>query len=157
MTEKVLFVQTLYNHPINLFVAQFIGSPTMIVIDCGVTFGARDTVINIGSDSSFTLSKEFGSRIDGDKIRNKKVSLGIRPEAVSLKTIPEEGYIRGRVCMIEPVGHYDIIDVQIGDSVLKAKVSSRLVANPGQPVWARLDEKRIQLFDSHTGLSLMVK
>lgn len=147
-----------YDHPANVFVAQFIGSPTMTLIDCTVSFTERETLVNIGNNgSAFRLSKAFSFGIDAEKVSNKQVYLGVRPEAVHLKTTSETGHLKAKVRVIEPLGHYDIVDIEIGDNILRAKVNSRFIKHVGQPVWIQLDEKRIHLFDQQTGLSLILK
>ena len=52
---------------------------------------------------------------------------------------------------VEPLGAYDIIDLKVGDRLLKARTRSGLVARRGDAVWARLDAGQVHFFDATTG------
>ena len=93
------------------------------------------------------------------KIREKNVSeghlvLGIRPEGVSVERTAKEDYVKAEVHVIEPIGSYDIVDIKVGDQIIRAKTPSRFVEKVGDPIWIRLDEQRTHFFDKRTGQSL---
>ncbi|MCY4260523.1 MAG: ATP-binding cassette domain-containing protein, partial [Rhodobacteraceae bacterium] len=88
--------RSLYDKPGNLFVAQFIGSPKMNIIDCR-------------TDGN-TYSLEAG-RTGPFPVTGKATCLGVRPEHISL-VAPGEGQCDGKVDVIEYLGAdtYVIID-----------------------------------------------
>ena len=55
---------------------------------------------------------------------------------------------------IEPLGSHDIVDVGLGDTVLRARTESGFVSGEGQRVWVRLDPAQAHFFDTATGLNL---
>ena len=68
-----------------------------------------------------------------------------------------EGYVKATVEDIEPLGSNDIVDVRVGDDILRASTRSRHVEREGQEVWVHLDEKRLHFFDRVSGASLGIE
>jgi multiple sugar transport system ATP-binding protein len=142
-----------YSWPSNLFVAQFVGSPIMNVVNCQVEESDSTTKVRLdGMESPFQFGSEVYRRVAGAGHDN--VALGVRPEAVLLERVERPGYVRGEVHLIEPLGAYDVLDVGIGKAVIRARTESRLVTRLHEPVWVHLDESRTHFFDKQTGLAL---
>ena len=144
-----------YDHPANLFVAQFIGSPIMNVLDCSVGFDGKQTIVSLGHDGMTlgfprSLYQSLGSHIHSDG----ELTLGVRPEAVSVEKGKREGYAEAALHVIEPIGPYDIVDIQVGDEVIRAKTGTQFVQKPGEKVWFQLDEARTHFFDRSNGKAL---
>jgi multiple sugar transport system ATP-binding protein len=59
--------------------------------------------------------------------------------------------------IIEPLGAYDIIDLKVGDQLLRARTASGFVDRPGDRVWAKLDAAQTHFFSSRTGESLNIR
>jgi multiple sugar transport system ATP-binding protein len=64
------------------------------------------------------------------------------------------GYVPAEIHLIEPQGAYDILDIRIGKSILRARTESRLVTRIKERVWIKLDEAQTHFFDKKTGLAL---
>jgi multiple sugar transport system ATP-binding protein len=142
----------IYDHPANLFVAQFIGSPVMNVLDCIVDFDGSHTKIFLGNGGAhLNFSKSVYHKISEKVASDAPLSIGVRPEAIKVAREPREGYLKVEVHVIEPVGPYDIVDVKIGDHLIRAKTAARFVERPGESIWFKLDEKRTHFFDKETG------
>lgn len=144
-----------YDQPANLFVAQFIGSPIMNVLDCSVGFDGKQTIVSLGHNGKTlgfprSLYQSLESHIHSDG----RFALGIRPEAVMVEKGQREGYVEADVHVIEPIGPYDIVDIQVGDEVIRAKTGTRFVEKPGEKVWFQLDEARTHFFDRSSGNAL---
>ena len=71
--------QNLYAHPVNKFVAGFIGVPQMNLIDAQVEQGAAGVILRLGNNT-LTLSQEKGKLLEENGYLGKMVTLGIRPE-----------------------------------------------------------------------------
>jgi multiple sugar transport system ATP-binding protein len=142
-----------YSWPTNLFVAQFVGSPIMNVVDCRIT--AEDSMTRVyleGMESPFPFSPQVQRRLASGGPEG--IALGVRPEAVLVDLGERAGYVPAEIHLIEPQGAYDILDIRIGKSILRARTESRLVTRIKVPVWIKLDEAQTHFFDKKTGLAL---
>ncbi len=142
-----------YQHPANLFVAQFVGSPVMNIAPVRLEASGGHTRISLADGAaSFDLLAELLQPIaaGGDA----QLTLGIRPEGVLVSREPAAGYIPVEAHIIEPLGAYDIVDLKIGDRLLRARTASGFVDQPGRAVWAKLDAAQTHFFDAGTGEAL---
>ncbi len=147
-----------YSYPANLFVAQFVGSPVMNVAAASVTEengGARVTVA--GAPRGFAFPRELLARLDGGRAANGRLALGVRPEGVLVRHDAADGFLPVQTHIIEPLGSYDIVDLKVGDHMLRARTRSGFVASPGDPVFARIDPTHAHFFDTASGESLGVR
>jgi multiple sugar transport system ATP-binding protein len=143
-----------YSWPANLFVAQFVGSPIMNVVDCQVQEkGSTSEVYLKGMQSPFVFSTVAQARIAASAgIDN--IAVGVRPEAVLVQRSERADHISAAVHLIEPQGAYDILDLRIGEAIIRARTESGLVTRLQEPVWVKLDEARTHLFNKKSGLAL---
>ncbi|HEX8690190.1 MAG TPA: sn-glycerol-3-phosphate ABC transporter ATP-binding protein UgpC [Solirubrobacterales bacterium] len=106
--QQVASPQELYDHPVNLFVGGFIGSPAMNMLEASLERSNGDLRVAIG-DQRVTLDAELVSerpelqRRDGDR-----VIVGIRPEDLEDASLdpdsPDDRRIRGQVELREALG-----------------------------------------------------
>jgi multiple sugar transport system ATP-binding protein len=128
----------LYDRPANLFVAQFIGSPAMNVVegiyrkDCVETQDARWPVSGARSGEG------------------QRVKYGIRPEHLELGAsgIPAE------VVVVEPMGAETELLVKVGGQTLTVTAHGRSGARPGERVFLAPRPQHAHLFDGATGQRL---
>jgi multiple sugar transport system ATP-binding protein len=133
----------LYDFPANLFVAGFIGSPSMNFLQGKVsTVDGRKVVV---TDSGVTLPLESTSVEDG-----KAVTYGIRPEHI---TIGESG-VPVEVSVFEPTGSETLIFGRAGGVPIDALIRERIDAVPGRTMHFRIDPRRAHIFDRETGTRL---
>lgn len=137
-----------YQHPTNLFVAKFVGSPIMNICDVQIT--GTDVSLQ-GAGTGFTFDEDTLARV---KHADAGVTLGIRPEAVVLHQAKEKGYSEAITTNIEPLGSHDIVDVRLGDSVLRARTESGFFKGEGQKAWVDIDQSQAHFFDKTTELNL---
>lgn len=137
-----------YLHPTNLFVAKFVGSPVMNISDVDI----EGSVVRLkGADTGFTFDE---AKLAGLRNTGGGVSLGIRPEAVLLRQTKANGYAEGQTTNIEPLGSHDIVDVRLGDTILRVRTASGFVRGEGQKVWVSLDPSQAHFFDKQNELNL---
>jgi multiple sugar transport system ATP-binding protein len=147
-----------YDNPANLFVAQFVGSPIMNILDCRIGTDENCTQCFLGEDTqALPLSKSMYHEIETRGVPLSQLALGVRPEAVRLAREAKDDYVKAEVHVIEPLGPFDIIDIKADDQIIRAKAPSRFVEKPGESVWIQFDEQRIHFFDKDTGESLHIK
>jgi multiple sugar transport system ATP-binding protein len=146
-----------YDYPANLFVAQFVGSPIMNILDCRIGADENCTQCFLGEDTpALPLAKSLYQKIESKGVPLEQLALGVRPEAVRLARQAEDDYIKAEIHVIEPLGPFDILDLKVDDQIIRAKASSRFVEKPGENVWFQLDEQRTHFFDKNTGNSLNI-
>lgn len=115
---KIMQVDTplnLYHNPKNKFVAGFIGSPAMNMLEGVLTNKDNKLVVKVG-DNEFILPKAKAEKVKG--YVGKKVCLGVRPEYINLEQGEMASPIKGKVEVIEHMGnesyvYFNVLDVQI--------------------------------------------
>lgn len=146
----------LYNHPVNLFVAGFIGSPAMNFIDANLVVRNGDCWVDAGS---------FQLRIPPvhtAKIREKdgqEVLFGIRPEDIydrelSLVKADETNTVETMVDVMEPMGSSVVLYLTAGHHSLVAAVDADTKAEDLKPLTVVFDMEKSHLFDKQTEQAL---
>jgi multiple sugar transport system ATP-binding protein len=107
--------QQLYNAPNNLFVASFIGSPAMNIVEADVTRGDGGIAVRIG-DQELAVPEEVTRRrppLAG--YAGRKLALGIRPEHLEDASLVHNGgaRLRGRVLLTEALGSEILAHVEM--------------------------------------------
>jgi multiple sugar transport system ATP-binding protein len=137
-----------YQHPANLFVAQFIGSPIMNVVTGAVRPGDGYTHVVLGEDDAvLRFPNELYPRVVEHRHAEDDVAVGVRPEGVLLAREARDGYIPVEAHIIEPLGPYDIVDLSSAAAALAPASGG---GEGGVVVWARLNESR-PTFQHRTG------
>lgn len=131
--------RTLYNEPSNLFVADFIGSPTINQLHG--TYTAGKLVLD-GCDSGFELNKETNVP------EGCRIVLAIRPESV---LVQENGLVKGIVKETYLSGKDVLADISIAEQNLRAYVDAEANINEGMSIELSLKEKGVFVFDELTG------
>jgi multiple sugar transport system ATP-binding protein len=145
----------IYNNPKNMFVAGFIGSPPMNFID--VTFVEKNGDYLL--DSGLFILKL--PRDLGELIKNKATSielvLGIRPEDMFVLSgeNKEVNVIKGEVYVVEPLGSETILDVKVGNNIIKVRTPGKSIPKTGDIVTLKIDMNKIHLFDKETGSAIL--
>ena len=140
----------LYDDPDNLFVAGFLGNPTMNFVSC--------TVENSGNELSFhTDQVEWPVRLpasDGLMEKTKgRVILGIRPEDITVKTGDQDNGAPCTSCMIEVVEHMgsvNLIYVNVEGNRMIVTTETALMARSGENALLTFNSKKVHLFDAET-------
>ena len=129
----------LYDNPRNVFVAGFIGSPSMNFIHGRIA--STDGVRQFVSDSGLVLPVPPTAVEDGHA-----VTYGIRPEHIEIG----EGGIPMRVVVVEPTGSETQVFARAGDDLIDAIVRQRITARHGDELPFRIDPTLVRLFDRKT-------
>jgi multiple sugar transport system ATP-binding protein len=134
----------LYDRPANLFVAQFIGSPSMNVVHGKLLANGHAAVVTPGG-----LSVPVGSAPPGSD--GWPVTLGIRPEHISLDS---EG-TPAKVLVVEPTGSETQVTLNAQGTELIAVFRERISASPGETIHVTADPRLVHLFDGEKGRRLV--
>ncbi|MBY3177926.1 sn-glycerol-3-phosphate ABC transporter ATP-binding protein UgpC [Rhizobium leguminosarum] len=133
----------LYDFPVNLFVAGFIGSPSMNFLEGRIaTRGGRKIVV---TDQGIALPMADTNADEG-----RAVTYGIRPEHI---TIGEEG-VPVEVSVFEPTGSETLIFGRTGGVPIDALIRERIEVDPGRTMYFHIDPRRAHIFDRETGQRL---
>lgn len=125
-----------YNNPLNEFVAQFIGSPSMNVFDATVRGSSitRDSI-------SITFTDEFSLP------KKSEVRVGIRPEDMVVHSSPERGEATATVTVVENLGSENLLHLDILQQTFVARVDERIQPTINEKVGLSFPESVIYLFD----------
>ena len=139
----------IYNRPANRFVAQFVGSPPMNLLDAELV--AREgTPFLIGPGFETPLTNPEGLAASGPK--PGPVSFGIRPEAVrAAVAFGPNTPVPGEVLWIERLGSRHVLDVRLGAQPLKVVVRPNHPVERVGPAWFGLSPRAEHLLDRDTG------
>ena len=154
--------QELYDHPVNTFVAGFIGTPQMNFFDGYIT---PDGKITFANNQSITLSNEALANFDIDKIGSGlNIIMGIRPGDLKVLDTPNDLSVSARVEVIEALGNETIIyanldkDAESGIEKTPTSIvaSAKLKKNPARKseILLGIDEEAIHIFDKETERSI---
>jgi multiple sugar transport system ATP-binding protein len=157
LLQQVGSPEDVYGAPQNLFVAQFVGSPVMNISPASISDegGAVRVQVDPGQPG-FEFPRELLAKLNGHAA-GKALSLGIRPEGVLISRDPLPGYVPIEAHIIEPLGSHDIVDLKLGDTMLRARTSSGFVPRVGEQVHVRIDPTQAHFFDTASGKSLGVR
>jgi multiple sugar transport system ATP-binding protein len=107
----------------------------------GVTNGQSSAVLPL---TEGTRQRLAGHTVTGDLV------LGVRPEDIELSRTEKPEFLRAEVYVVEPLGSENIIDLRLAGHVFKARTAPTFTAGIGEPMWARIDQNRMHLFDAQT-------
>ncbi len=142
----------LYNHPLNKFVAGFIGSPSMNFIKGKITGSGNLKFLSSGGDLSIELLGDKNSKLI-DYV-NKEVWLGIRPEDIydSKSTAEREGFANKEVMLevIEPMGNEIFLYFQLDNNQFVARIPAREEPAKGSKRALMLDRNKLHFFDTES-------
>jgi multiple sugar transport system ATP-binding protein len=132
--------QEVYERPANVFVAQFIGTPPMNLLEAKVADGMLRT-------SSFALP--IAARFRDALTQGQAITLGIRPEHISAN-----GTIHAVVDVVEPIGHESIVYASAGNEKLVAIFDPHLTPRAGETIALTIDADKVHVFDAATERNL---
>ncbi len=123
---KIMQVDTplkLYNSPENKFVAGFIGSPAMNIVEAELIKIGDKTAVKLDDENFITLPESKAEKIK-DKV-GQKIWFGIRPENIgNLSSNPNSASIvNGRVNIVEQMGNEEYIHFILGNTQYTSRIT----------------------------------
>jgi len=150
--QQVDTPQNVYEHPANIFVAGFIGSPAMNFFPGRLVTEDGHLLVDVGD-----FRVELPGRL-GEAVRavapGPEVVLGVRPEHIRLSGSAGQG-IRCRVEVVEPLGSETLVHVTSGRHTWTAWLPGMLGVEPGMNLALEFEAERLHLFDARTERSLI--
>ncbi|MEY3004022.1 MAG: hypothetical protein RLZZ491_1198 [Pseudomonadota bacterium] len=131
-----------YDRPANLFVAGFIGSPSMNFLE-GVVRHRDGAVVAEIADTTVPLAQ--GGLADGQAI-----VLGVRPEHL----LPGDTGLSGQIAVVEPTGAETHLFVRVGPKEVTAILRERRNLRPGQDIRLQVQPGTAHVFDPASGIRI---
>ena len=161
--QQVDSPQKLYEHPVNMFVAGFIGSPQMNFVEAKlledkgtffVEFGSEDTKNRPGVKYKIKLPAEKNYRDCLVPYIDKDIIFGIRPEHVHdednyIEALPD-GVVETKVEVTELMGAEKYIYTVCEGQTLNGRVAPTSTCHAGDVIKIALDPSKIHIFDKET-------
>ena len=140
---------SLYEKPRNLFVAGFIGAPSMNFINGEIVARDGALVFTEPSGTALTIPGSREAAYAGSV--GKPVVLGIRPDHIVRDPAPGAPSVRMTVKDVEPLGPHTLVIGSVGGFAFTAQMPVGINARPDEPFDVALDLLRAHLFDKVTG------
>ena len=142
LVQQVDTPLNLYNHPVNKFVAGFIGSPSMNFL--------AGTVNEAGI---FKSEQAFSVELNGSDLRNRAVTMGIRPEDIHAQKGAESARYQAFEALIEmtePMGNETFLHFHLEGIKMVARVNPESAPQLGERAYLYLDKEKLHFFDGDT-------
>ncbi|MAW87248.1 MAG: sugar ABC transporter ATP-binding protein [Phyllobacteriaceae bacterium] len=148
--------ETIYEHPVDLFVAGFMGSPPMNMLPGKLVAGDDGMAVDVGDGLVFPLPARLAGRVAGDE--GREVVLGLRPETIFAAGTELPGADRfvfeRPVDVVEPTGPDTMIIFAIAGTDTIARVRPQDAKVPGTPFRFEVEMGKAKLFDRKTEMHL---
>ncbi len=132
-----------YHNPVNLFVARFIGSPGMNLVQGHVS----DQKLHLVGDNHYPIPEEWCPAVC-EGVGDGEVIVGFRPEAVHVNG---EGALCGKVYAVDLHGSYNMLHLNLnGDTIVHARVSREIKHPIDTQVRFDLDPAMVRFFHPET-------
>jgi multiple sugar transport system ATP-binding protein len=159
---------TIYFHPVNVFVAGFIGTPPTNFFDCSLI--REDNYVFDAGPFKYPVPEPL---LEKAKNWPSSIVLGVRPQDVmvhseaqapTMKKEAAETAKKGKAPRLlinatleidEPLGDRQVLDLRVGDYLVKALVLPDFKAKIGDELWIDFSSDKIYVFDKKTGITLL--
>ncbi len=153
LIQQVDTPQHLYDFPVNMFVAGFIGTPQMNFINGTLEKRGDDVYFNF-EENSIKVPADKANAPELQEYIGQEVVVGIRPESIhdqpSQIAALEDSTVETFVEVTELMGAEIYLYLIIGETKLTARVSARSTSRAGDTIKIALDTARMHIFDKDT-------
>ena len=151
--QQVDSPQRLYEKPVNMFVAGFIGSPQMNFVDTRVEKSGNDVLLRVGR-WTVKLPEEKGKMLLDYGYLDKEVVMGVRPEhvhdeAIYLDTF-KDSQVELKIDVVELLGSESLLYMMLENTLFIARVKPRSNVYVGDIMRFAIDPNKVHVFDKET-------
>lgn len=158
IVQQVASPQQVYDHPANIFVASFIGSPQMNFVNTKVETEGNKTFIKFGTDK-LELPEDKVAILKKNGYIGKEVIMGIRPEDLDndQEFIAKNpgGVFTGTIEVTELMGAESYLYVNKDGSSLTVRVNGSSKLQTGDVAKFALDVNKLHIFDKETEITVL--
>jgi multiple sugar transport system ATP-binding protein len=176
--QQVDAPQRLYDAPVNLFVASFVGSPPMNLLEAELVRANGSLACRLG-DAELELPQDVVARRPGLEAHvGGMIGVGIRPEDVQLAARVEATQLAARVLLVEALGAEHLVHLEIAatplrrtelvdaatqpsepeafgrSSTLLGRFDRNFLLQPGEAVEVAVDPHRLHFFELDSGAAI---
>lgn len=153
--EQVGTPRDVFENPVNTFVATFIGSPPMNLVDARVTSAAGEPVLALPGGTQIAAPQALRGHLTAER----SLKLGIRPDAISPlgHGMPVQGpsdIVRMQVGLSEDLGAEAALFSDLGQTQIQSVMFNPRPITPGETLDFTIALDKCHLFDSKSGLNL---
>ena len=155
----------IYNHPANLFVAGFIGNPSMNCIPCDISGANGELHLtladNTGNNNTVTIEDNRIVKALNEHVSAGDTIFGTHAEDVIVSHQPIPNGFQVEVYSVEPLGAETIVELTLGTdpagarTILKAVTAPNFAAKIGQHLYVSFVSERMHFFDKTTGNTIL--
>ena len=145
-----------FNQPANVWVATFVGDPPMNILG-GELVSENGTMLVKSPHFTLEVPQARTAPLSAASLKDGKVQVGIRPEALSLSSASDEAHpIAGRIYAVQPLGDVEIVDVRVGRDRMLVRTELGSINNEDvdAPVHLGYKPEKLHFFDAATGLAV---
>ena len=148
--EQVGTPLELFSNPVNTFVAGFIGTPPMNLVECKINKKSDNTFIHFETGLKIPVPDKEGTNL----VHDQKVILGLRAEEIiptdAKTSFPEEWIFQGDVLVVEPLGNETHLHMDIMGVKMMARSEGRRIFKPNENIKIGMNLEEMHLFDAKT-------
>lgn len=154
----------IYNHPANLFVAGFIGNPSMNCIPCDISSANGQLQLTLanttGNDNTVTIEDDRIVKALNESASDGETVFGTHAEDVIISHQPIPNAFQAEVYSVEPLGAETIVELTLGTdaagarTILKAVTTPNFEAEIAQHLYVSFVPERMHFFHKTTGNAL---
>jgi multiple sugar transport system ATP-binding protein len=148
--EQIGTPEAIYSQPASIFVAGFIGAPTMNLVPARVDHAGGALMVALGSEASFHVPPAHAAAYS-DWV-GRDVVFGLRPEHLAwVGADMDATTIEVTASVVEPLGADTLVFFEISGFEMVARLPPEAARQTGDRIRLRLDLRRMHLFDPMTG------
>jgi multiple sugar transport system ATP-binding protein len=141
--------QEIYDYPINMFVAGFIGSPQMNFIE-GTLMQSGQSLFFQNNENRLKMDPDVCERLRGKGYTGRSVFIGVRPEDVRINDAMKENGLSGKVEVVENMGSEKFLYINSGSENISAKVGRETIVESGDSVFIGFNLSKVHFFDKES-------
>jgi multiple sugar transport system ATP-binding protein len=143
-----------YTYPANLFVANFIGTPSMNFISCVLDQSSHEFVIDTGAEKYRLSIPAVFRKGTAELADGSEMIIGVRPEDVLMSLEHETNQIQLNLRLIEALGNETLFDLENGPVHIRSRKEPSVRFELGANIWTSFNTKRMTLFTADTGMAI---
>ncbi len=142
----------IFQRPINTFVAGFIGSPPMNLLDATYASVGDQGILRGNDDWEHPLTPANARRAAAS---TGGLIVGVRHNQIRLSRQEQPGSVVAKIYTVEPTGDLTYVHVRLGQQLVVASTDADFRANPDDPIWLTFEQEHLHLFDTATDTALL--
>lgn len=136
--------KNIYNNPVSMKVADFIGNPKINFIEGACSSGKGKLLVKSALGEVIFEEPE-------NKTYDKEIILALRPEDICIHREEAEQTVEGRIYSVLPAGSETLIQLMVNGAFIMAKMIGQIEYDSDERVWISFAKEKINVFEKSTG------